>query len=219
MVRFLDGATRVVGGPRTSVGTPPAENAAAPGSGALEAAYAECGGEGRSPTRRKALHLARFLLLRDLGKRLLLLLRLDDLRHGVGISVLELRALEVVPAHRLHQRERALDLIVGHLGRQRQQLGRAADSSGQRIACSTITSSRTRSRPSRSRPDHAYFATATFDDRPSACTSSLYGFAATCPSGSSPHRCGSGRCCRVARTPRSRWLSRSATAVRAGPPR
>ncbi|GAA4340769.1 hypothetical protein GCM10023086_76530 [Streptomyces venetus] len=33
--------------------------------------------------------------------------------------------------------------------------------SGQRIACSTITSSRTRSRPSRSRPDQAYFATAT----------------------------------------------------------
>ncbi|KPL35672.1 hypothetical protein JI76_01460 [Streptomyces anulatus] len=50
------------------------------------------------------------------------------------------------------------------------------------IECSTFAPSRTRSRPRRSRPCHANFATATFEDRSSALRSRAYGFAATCPS-------------------------------------
>lgn len=44
-------------------------------------------------------------------------------------------------------------------------------------------SSRTRNRSKRSRPNQAYFATATFTERDRAFTSSLYGLAATWPTG------------------------------------
>lgn len=47
----------------------------------------------------------------------------------------------------------------------------------------TSQSSRSRSRPERSLPDQAYLAIATLDDLRRAWRSSLYGFAATCPSG------------------------------------
>jgi hypothetical protein len=71
--------------------------------------------------------LARLLGLWRLGELPVFPLRLDDLRHGVGVGVLELRPFEVVAAHRVHQRERTLDLLLGDLHRRRQQLGRVTD--------------------------------------------------------------------------------------------
>jgi hypothetical protein len=66
------------------------------------------------------------------------LLRLEDLREGVVAGVFELGALKVVAGHGVHERQRALDLVLGQDYRRRQQLGRSRISSDQRIACSTI---------------------------------------------------------------------------------
>nr|WP_245936721.1 hypothetical protein [Streptomyces cahuitamycinicus] len=110
-------------------------------------------------------------------------LGLDDLGEGLGVGVLELLTFEILAGHGVHERERAVDLLVAQLDGRGQQFLRRPDPSGQRIACKTMAFSRTRSSPRRSRPDQAYFATATLLLRSSAMRSHLYGFAATCPLG------------------------------------
>jgi hypothetical protein len=133
--------------------------------------------------------LARLLGLRSLGKGLLFPLRLNDLRQSVGVGVGELGAIEVVLGHAVDERERLLDLLFRHRLVGRVEGGRIADY-GQRIACRTIASSRSRSSPRRSRPDHAYLAIATLDDLSRAWRSSLYGLGGDPPA--SPGRTDAG---------------------------
>ncbi|GGU08272.1 hypothetical protein GCM10010244_37920 [Streptomyces coeruleorubidus] len=89
-------------------------------------------------------------------------LRFDDLGEGLGVGGLELLTVEVF-AGMVSMSVRALSISssVSSTGGGSSSFGDLI-SSGQRMACSTITSTRTRSRPSLSLPDQAYFATATF---------------------------------------------------------
>ncbi|MET9463137.1 hypothetical protein ABZY05_50720 [Streptomyces canus] len=110
-------------------------------------------------------------------------LRLNDLRQSVGVGIGELRALEVVLGHAVDERERLLDLLFRHRPVRRVDGSRITDliRPAHRMQHDRILAQPQQSQAFPARP--CVLAIATFDDLPRAWRSSLYGFAATCPSG------------------------------------
>jgi hypothetical protein len=100
-----------------------------------------------------------------------------------GVAVGELRAGEIVAGHGLDQGHGPVDPSSSSWTGAGATAAGSRTSSGHGRPCRAITFPRTRSRPTRSRPCHAYRATATFDARSRAWHSSTYGFAATGPFG------------------------------------